>query len=68
MRCVPGCGNIIRTDQHALQLRDRATALDARAARVPGPLGGRLRANADKLRGHADAHDRTRITLTEDAG
>jgi hypothetical protein len=66
--CVPGCGNTVRTDQHALQLRERATALDARAARVPSPLGDRLRANAGKLRGYADAHDRTRITLTGDAG
>lgn len=66
--CVPGCGNIVRTDQHAIQLRERATAMDTRAARVPGPLGERLRGNADKLRGYADAHDRTRITLTEDAG
>ena len=66
--CVPGCGNIIRTDQHAIQLRERATVMDTRATRVPGPLGDRLRANADKLRDYADAHDRTRITLTEDAG
>jgi hypothetical protein len=66
--CVPGCGNIIRTDQHALQLRERAAALDTRAARVPGPLGERLRGSADKLRGYAAAHDRARITLTEDAG
>jgi hypothetical protein len=66
--CVPGCGNIIRTDQHALQLRERATALDTRAARVPGPLGDRLRANTDKLRSYANAHDRTRIILTGDAG
>jgi hypothetical protein len=63
-----GCGNIIRTDQHALQLRERATALDTQAARVPGPLGDRLRANADKLRSYANAHDRTRIILTGDAG
>jgi hypothetical protein len=60
--CVPGCGNTIRTDQHALQLRERAISLDTRAARVPGPLGDRLRASAGKLRDYADAHDRTRIT------
>lgn len=66
--CVPGCGNIVRTDQHAIQLRERATALEVRAARVPGPLGERLRGNADKLRGYAHAHDQTCITLTEDAG
>ena len=65
--CVPGCGNIVRTDQHAIQLRERATALEVRAARVPGPLGERLRGNADKLRGYAHAHNRTRITLTEAA-
>lgn|GEM_PF-4514145 len=65
--CVPGCGNVIRTDQHAIQLREHATVMDIRAARVPGPLGDRLRANADKLRGYADTHDRTRITLTEAA-
>ncbi|HWO58947.1 MAG TPA: integrase [Umezawaea sp.] len=66
--CVPGCGNVIRTDRHALQLRERATALDDRAAQVPGPMGERLRANADKLRGYADSHDRTRITVSDDAG
>ncbi|MFD8244963.1 hypothetical protein [Nocardia sp. NPDC059691] len=41
--------------------------MDIRAARVPGPLGDRLRANANKLRGYADSHDRTRITVTKDA-
>lgn len=53
--------------QHAFQLLERAAVMDTRAARVPGPLSERLRANADRLRGYADAHDRTRITLTEDA-
>lgn len=66
--CVPGCGNIVRTDQHAVQLRDRADVLDKRAARVPGPLGDRLRATAAKLRGYADTHDRTRVTLREGTG
>ncbi len=66
--CVPGCGNIVRTDQHAHQLRERATALDVRAARVPGPLGDRLRTTAAKLLGYADTHERTRITLTGNAG
>jgi integrase len=63
--CVPGCANIIRTDQHAVQLRDRASTLDTRAAHVPQPVGDRLRANAARLRLLADTHDRTRITLQE---
>lgn len=62
-RCVPGCGNIARTDQQAAQLRDRADALDAAAARVPQPVGDRMRASAARLRDHADRHDKTRITL-----
>jgi integrase len=63
--CVPGCGNIIRTDQHAAQLRDRAVILDKRAAHAPQPIGDRLRANASRLRALADTHDRTRVTLQE---
>ncbi|MFE7577110.1 integrase [Streptomyces sp. NPDC057521] len=63
--CVPGCGNIARTDRHAAQLRDRADFLDKRAAFAPQPAGDRLRANAGKLRGVADAHDRSKISLTE---
>jgi hypothetical protein len=64
--CVPGCGNIIRTDQHAVLLRERADVLDTRAAHAPQPVGDRLRTNATKLRAHADTHDRTRITLHKD--
>ncbi|MFD5445983.1 hypothetical protein [Streptomyces tendae] len=67
-RCVPGCGNIVRTDQHAARLRDRADALDVRAAHTPNPVGDRLRANASSLRAIADHHDRTRITLQEATG
>ncbi|MFF1497351.1 hypothetical protein [Streptomyces sp. NPDC058304] len=67
-RCVPGCGNIVRTDEHAARLRDRADVLDKRAAHTPLPVGDRLRANADKLRGMAEHHDRTRITLQEVTG
>ena len=61
--CVPDCGNIVRTDQQAAQLRRRAELLDMRAAHTPGPLGNRLHANADKLRAYAETHARTRITL-----
>ncbi|WP_405785886.1 hypothetical protein [Streptomyces sp. NBC_01367] len=63
--CVPSCGNIARTDQHAADLRHRAELLDQQAAHTPQPVGDRLRANAARLRGLADAHDRTRITFQE---
>ncbi|MFI6797599.1 hypothetical protein [Streptosporangium canum] len=63
--CVPGCGNIVRTDRHATGLRNRADALDKKAAHAPQPVGDRLRARAGKLRALADGHDRTRITLQE---
>ncbi|MCX5317639.1 integrase [Streptomyces sp. NBC_00154] len=65
--CVPGCGNAVRTDQHAAQLRLRANTLDVRAAHAPQPVGDRLRANANKLRSFATEHDRTRITRQEAA-
>jgi hypothetical protein len=67
-RCVPGCGNIARTDQQAAQLRDRANAMEARAALVPQPVGDRLRATAARFRDQADKHDRTLITTGKDAG
>ncbi|MGK5627971.1 hypothetical protein [Streptomyces sp. URMC 123] len=57
--CQPGCGNTVRTDTHARQLRTRADEIDQLAANSPGPLGKRLRANADRLRATADAHDTT---------
>ncbi len=62
-RCVPGCGNIARTDQQAAQLRERAARLENQAASVPQPVSDRLRASAASLREQADKHDRTRITL-----
>ncbi|MGW4791631.1 hypothetical protein ACWEPC_04325 [Nonomuraea sp. NPDC004297] len=64
-RCVPGCGNIIRTDEHAAQFRERAEFLDKRAAFAARPIGDRLRANAIRLRDLADTHDRTRITVKD---
>ncbi|WP_280328979.1 integrase [Nocardia wallacei] len=64
--CVPGCGNVVRTDGHAVLLRQRADNLDQQAAHVPGPLAERLRTNATRLRGYADTHDRTRITIDPD--
>jgi integrase len=62
-RCVPGCANMIRTDHHARQLRDRADALDKQAAHAPQPVADRLRATATQLRGQAGHHDRTRTVL-----
>lgn len=62
--CVPGCGNTVRTDDHAIQLRQRADQLDRQADHVPGPLAERLQATANRLRGYADTHDHTRITLS----
>lgn len=64
-RCRPDCGNIVRTDAHALQLRQRAEHLDQQATHTPGPVGDRLRATADSLRDIATTHDRTRITTQE---
>ncbi|MET9374143.1 integrase [Streptomyces sp. NPDC002992] len=60
--CRPGCGNTVRTDTHARQLRERANEIDQLAASAPGPLGTRLRANADRLRETADTHDATAQT------
>jgi hypothetical protein len=65
--CVPTCGNIARTDQHAAQLRTRADLLDQQAAHAPAPIGDRLRANAAKLRHYGETHDGTRITADEEA-
>jgi hypothetical protein len=64
-RCVPGCGNIIRTDEHAVQLRARADVLNKHAESAPRPIGDRLRANAARLQNVADTHDRNRITLKD---
>ncbi|MET9656798.1 integrase [Streptomyces sp. NPDC006510] len=54
--CRPGCGNTVRTDTHARQLRERADELDQFAAHAPGPVSKRLRANANRLRETADTH------------
>jgi hypothetical protein len=64
--CVPGCGNIARTDQQAAQLRDRALALETQAAHLPQPAAGRLRGTAARLRDQAGKHDRTRISTGQD--
>ncbi|MGT2530691.1 hypothetical protein ACU4GG_29170 [Streptomyces nojiriensis] len=66
--CVPGCGNAVRTDQHARQLRDRADVLEKRSIHTPKPVGDRLRASASKFRSFANDHDQARITLQETPG
>ena len=65
--CNPSCGNVVRTDQHAAQLRARADLLDRYAAHSPQPIGDRLRAHAARLRHYADTHDSTRVTITDEA-
>lgn len=67
-RCVPGCGNIVRTDQHAGQLRQRADDLEKQAEHTPGPLRDRLRDTANRLRSYAEIHERTRLTKDKDSG
>lgn len=64
-RCVPGCGNIARTDQQATSLRERALAFERQAVHVPQPVGDRLRAAASRLRDQADKHDLTRIVPSD---
>ncbi|MGW0770277.1 integrase [Streptomyces sp. NPDC002676] len=65
--CRPGCGNTVRTDTHALLMRERADQLDQQANASPGPLGQRLKANADRLREIADAHDATSLSAKASA-
>jgi hypothetical protein len=62
-RCRPECGNVVRTDHNASQLRKYADVLEFRGAYAPGPVGDRLCGNAAKLRAFAEDHDRSRITL-----
>ncbi|MGW2540683.1 integrase, partial [Kitasatospora sp. NPDC001574] len=64
-RCVPGCGNTVRTDHHADQLRAHADQLHRRARHTPEPIAERLRTNATRLQSWADEHDRTRLTEPE---
>ncbi|MGW3823393.1 integrase [Streptomyces sp. NPDC005071] len=64
-RCVPGCANTVRTDDHAISLRKKADWIETEAAHTPEELGKRLRANADKLRSWADEHDHARFTREE---
>nr|WP_202542407.1 integrase [Streptomyces sp. SID2563] len=60
--CQSGCGNTVRTDTHARQMRQRADEIDRLAAATPEKIANRLRRNADNLRATADAHDATAKT------
>jgi hypothetical protein len=55
--CRPGCGNAVRTDSHAQDLRERASRADQLAAHAPAPVAKRLRAAAERDRAVAAAHD-----------
>ncbi|MBW8092143.1 hypothetical protein [Streptomyces hygroscopicus] len=57
-RCVPNCGNIVRTDWQAIALRERAQQLEIEADHVPGPLADRGLVAAQQFRDQADEHDR----------
>ncbi|MGY5072348.1 integrase [Streptomyces griseus] len=57
--CQSGCGNAVRTDTHARQLRERADEIDQLAAASPEKIAKRLRHNANNLRATADTHDAT---------
>ncbi|MCU7705097.1 integrase [Streptomyces albidoflavus] len=55
--CKTGCGNTVRTDIHARQLRARADEIDYFADHSPGPIARKLQANAARLRETAATHD-----------
>ncbi|MEW2248760.1 integrase [Streptomyces sp. NPDC006975] len=60
--CQQGCGNAVRTDSDARQMREQADEVERWAAAVPDRLANRLRRNAGNLRKMADAHDATAQT------
>ncbi|MFI5642338.1 integrase [Streptomyces goshikiensis] len=62
--CRPGCGNAVRTDTHARQLRERADEIDQLAAHAPDGTRQRLHRNANRLRETADAHETTKVEVT----
>ena len=63
--CEQGCGNAVRTDTHARDLRDKANERDTLAAHTPRPLGARFRRGAERLRALADTHHTTARTAEE---
>ncbi|MFI9589782.1 hypothetical protein [Nonomuraea sp. NPDC052265] len=63
--CQKGCGNAVRTDQHARAAREQADHLDRQAAHVPGPMARALHAKAADWRQIADAHSAAARTAQE---
>ena len=63
--CRPGCGNAVRTDQHARDLRERAARTEQLAAAAPAPIARRLRTAAGRDRAAAGAHDATALPAGE---
>src|SRR5690606_41705490 len=61
--CKSGCGNTVRTDTHARQLRERADEIDQLAEHAPGPIARKLHANSARLRETAATHDATAQTI-----
>ncbi|MFJ9583399.1 integrase [Streptomyces acidicola] len=57
--CQQGCGNAVRTDTHARQMREKADEIDLKATAVPEKLARQLRRNAENFRKMADFHDAT---------
>ncbi|MFE2733278.1 integrase [Streptomyces sp. NPDC059349] len=57
--CQTGCGNAVRTDYNARQMRERADEMDQLAGASPEKVAKRLRRNANNFRAAADAHDAT---------
>ncbi|MFI1225931.1 MULTISPECIES: integrase [unclassified Streptomyces] len=60
--CQTGCGNTVRTDTHALRMRQRADEIEELASHWPEPVRKQIGINADNLRTMADAHDATAQT------
>jgi len=63
--CETGCGNAVRTDDHAAAARARADGMERRAAHVPDRLARNLRKSAAIWRNIADTHDATARTAKE---
>lgn len=59
--CRPGCGNAVRLDGHARDLRSRARDTNQLAEHAPDPVAKRMRAAADRQVALADAHDDTAL-------
>lgn len=64
--CRRGCGNAIRTDTHARQLRDHADRITQLAVHAPAPIRDRLTNAAARHRADASAHENTSHSPPQD--